>query len=244
MSKGTIRQILLITDGCSNVGEDPAAIAALAKEQGITVNVIGVIENDSIGEQGRMEIEAIAESGGGFSRIVYTEELSKTVQMVTRQAMTQTIYGVVNRELHSILGSGKEIEDLPPEKRGEVIEVVDELGETLDLEVCILVDTSASMKHKLPTVKESLIDLSLSMRARTGDYSYSLLAFPAKRKDTAKLIDWTSKMKELTNAFNKLTPGGVTPTGPALRESVEMFSLRKSRRRWMGDEPFGEEASN
>ena len=31
------------------------------------------------------------------------------------------------------------------------------LGETVSLEVLILVDTSASMKHKLPTVKESLL---------------------------------------------------------------------------------------
>ncbi len=32
MNPGRIRQILLITDGCSNAGEDPIAMAALAKE--------------------------------------------------------------------------------------------------------------------------------------------------------------------------------------------------------------------
>lgn len=42
--KGTLKQILLITDGCSNSGEDPIAMAALAKEQDITVNVIGVMD--------------------------------------------------------------------------------------------------------------------------------------------------------------------------------------------------------
>ena len=80
--------------------------------------------------------------------------------------MTQTIQGVVNRELQQILGRSQTMEDLPPEKRGEVMEVVDELGETVELEVLILVDTSASMKHKLPTVKEALLDLSLSLNAR------------------------------------------------------------------------------
>ena len=30
MKKGTIKQILLITDGCSNQGEDPSAMAALS----------------------------------------------------------------------------------------------------------------------------------------------------------------------------------------------------------------------
>ena len=52
MQTGTIKQILLITDGCSNDGEDPLAMAALASEQGITVNVIGVMENDVIDEHG------------------------------------------------------------------------------------------------------------------------------------------------------------------------------------------------
>ena len=69
--------------------------------------------------------------------------------------MTQTIQGVVNRELQQILGDSRTMEDLPPDKRGEVMEVVDELGETSEFEVLILVDTSASMKHKLPTVKDS-----------------------------------------------------------------------------------------
>ena len=52
MKAGTLRQILLITDGCSNQGEDPSAMAAMAREQGITVNVIGVVDNDVIDEKG------------------------------------------------------------------------------------------------------------------------------------------------------------------------------------------------
>src|SRR5690625_7653987 len=83
--------------------------------------------------------------------------------MVTRQAMTQTLQGFVNKELQQILGSGQTLEDLNPEKRGEIMEVVEDLGETSDLEVLVLVDTSASMRHKLETVKEALIDLSVSL---------------------------------------------------------------------------------
>ncbi|MGV3240871.1 VWA domain-containing protein, partial [Streptococcus hyovaginalis] len=129
MKTGTLKQILLITDGCSNKGEDPIAMAALANEQGITVNVIGVMEQDTIDEQGMKEIEGIALSGGGVSQVVYAQQLSQTVQMVTKKAMTQTLQGVVNKELQQILGSSKTMEDLPPEKRGEVMEVVEELGE-------------------------------------------------------------------------------------------------------------------
>ncbi|AIE58592.1 hypothetical protein MGA3_02220 [Bacillus methanolicus MGA3] len=244
MKAGTLRQILLITDGCSNHGDDPVAMAALAREQGISVNVIGVMEHDVIDERGMMEIENIALSGGGVSQVVYAQQLSQTVQMVTRKAMTQTLQGVVNRELQQILGGSQTIEDLPPEKRGEVMEVVDELGETVELELLILVDTSASMKHKLPTVKEALLDLSLSLNARLGDNRYSLLIFPGKKNDVEKLLDWTPKLESLTSIFPKLTTGGITPTGPAIREALSAFKKKRSLRSLLSsdDEQFFEES--
>lgn len=230
MKKGTIKQMLVITDGGSNTGEDPIAMAALAREQGITVNVIGVIEENVIDEQSMKEIEGIAMSGGGVSQIVYAQELSQTVQMVTRQAMTQTLQGVVNKELQQILGSRVQMEDLPPEKRGEVMEVVDELSETVDLEVLVLVDMSASMKNKLPTVKEALLDLSLSLNARIGDNMFSIFLFPGKKKDVEKLLDWTPKLESMSTIFPKLTAGGITPTGPAIREALHYFKQKRSLR--------------
>jgi Ca-activated chloride channel homolog len=244
MNVGKIRQILLLTDGCSNQGEDPIAMAALAKEQGITVNVIGVMEKDVIDEQGMKEIDSIALSGGGVSQVVYTQQLAQTVQMVTRKAMTQTIQGVVNRELQQILGRSQTMEDLPPEKRGEVMEVVDELGEKVELDVLILVDTSASMKHKLPTVKEALLDLSLSLNARSGENRFSVLVFPGKKKDVERLLDWTPRLESLTSIFPKLTTGGITPTGPAIREALSSFKQKRSLRSLLSrdDESFFEES--
>ncbi|TWD89565.1 Ca-activated chloride channel family protein [Neobacillus bataviensis] len=245
MYTGKIRQILLITDGCSNQGEDPIAMSALANEQGITVNVIGVMEHDVIDEKGIAEIEGIAMSGGGVSQIVYAERLSQTVQMVTRKAMNQTIQGVVNRQLQEILGGSQTMEDLPPEKRGEVMEVVDELGETVELEVLILVDTSASMKHKLPTVKEALLDLSLSLNARTGDNLFSVYVFPGKKNDVEKLLDWTPKLQVLTSVFSQLSTGGITPTGPALRTALSAFAEKKQSLRSLlsrDDESYFEES--
>lgn len=228
MKTGTVRQILLITDGCSNYGEDPLAMAALAKEQGITVNVIGVIQNDQIDEAARQEIEGIATQGGGISQIVFTEVLSQTVQMVTRQAMTQTLQGVVNQELKQILNKDISIEDLSPEKRGEIMEVVDELNETVNLDVLILVDTSASMKKKLPTVKEALLDLSLSLAARMGNNRFSLFVFPGKQKNVEKLLDWSPRRDAISSVFSKLIPGGMTPTGPAIKEAIRHFEDRRS----------------
>lgn len=244
MKTGTLKQVLLITDGCSNQGEDPIAMAALAKEQGITVNVIGVMEQDVIDDQGLKEIEGIAMAGGGVSQVVYSQQLSQTVQMVTRKAMTQTLQGVVNKELQQILGGANTMEDLPPEKRGEVMEVVDELGETVELEVLILVDTSASMKQKLPTVKESLLDLSLSLNARSGDNRFSVFVFPGKRKEVEKLLDWTPRLDSISSIFSKLTVGGITPTGPAIREAMNYFGQKRSLRRLLSrdDEQYFEES--
>ncbi|WP_413376976.1 VWA domain-containing protein [Alkalihalobacillus sp. 1P02AB] len=236
MSKGTLRQILLLTDGHSNDGEDPVAIAALAREQGITVNVIGIVDNNHLNEQGMQEIEAISDAGGGVSQIVYAKQLAKTVQMVTRKAMTQTLHGVINKELSQILGKSQEMEDLPPEKRGEVMEVVDELGETINLEVLILVDTSASMREKLPMVQEALTDLSISLTSRMGENQFSLYSFPGKRKEIDRLMDWTPRLGALTGIFHKLSSGGITPTGPALKEAMGHFRKGRSRRSLMESE--------
>ncbi|WP_096156053.1 MULTISPECIES: VWA domain-containing protein [Bacillus] len=243
MYKGTLKQILLITDGCSNSGEDPIAMAALAREHGMTVNVIGVMDKDIIDDKGMREIENIALSGGGVSQVVYATQLSHTVQMVTRKAMTQTLQGVINKELQQILGSKSSMEDLPPEKRGEVMEVVDELGETVSLEVLILVDTSASMKMKLPTVKEALFDLSLSLNARMGNNSFAVFVFPGKRQEVENILDWTPKLESLSTIFPKLTTGGITPTGPAIREAISHFSKNRSSRRFIeDDEQYFEES--
>lgn len=244
MYTGKIRQILLITDGCSNQGENPVAMAALAKEEGITVNVIGVMDQDIIDDKGMSEIENIAMSGGGVSQIVYAQQLSQTVQMVTRKAMTQTIQGVVNRELQQILGRTQTMEDLPPEKRGEVMEVVDELGETVELEVLILVDTSASMKQKLPTVKEAILDLSISLNSRSGNNSFSVFVFPGKTSEVELLLDWTPKLMSLSNVFSQLSPGGITPTGPAIRAALSSFRQKRSLRSMLSsdDESYFEES--
>ena len=65
-----MKQILLITDGCSNVGVSPVIAAAQAQTEGVTVNVIGVIDHGELGVLGSEEIQEIAAAGGGMSRIV------------------------------------------------------------------------------------------------------------------------------------------------------------------------------
>ncbi|MGM8366125.1 hypothetical protein ACLIBG_11710 [Virgibacillus sp. W0181] len=238
MEKGTLRQILLITDGCSNKGEDPSITASIAFEQGITVNVIGILSDETEEPDGLREVEDIAFSGGGVSQIVYKETLSQTVQMVTKQAMTQTIQGFVNKELRQILGQGQELADLDPEKRGEVMEVVEDMGETCDLEVLVLVDTSASMHDKLETVKEALIDLSISLNARIGQNKFSIFRFPGRRKDMEQVLRWSPKLDSIATVFPKLSSGGITPTGPAIKEAMFQFGKKSLLRSFRDDEEF------
>ncbi|GAB4072148.1 VWA domain-containing protein [Barrientosiimonas marina] len=246
MKKGTLKQILLITDGCSNRGEDPSVTAALAAQQGITVNVIGILGDDQTEKPaGLQEVEDIASSGSGISQIVYKEALAQTVQTVTKQSMTQTLQGVVNQELEQILGPDQTLDEIEPAKRGEIMEVVEDMGETSDLEVLVLTDTSASMHDKLPTVKEALTDLSVSLNARIGRNRFAIYNFPEKRKNIGKVLDWSPRLDGINSVFPKLTSGGITPTGPAIREAMHQFSkkglLKKLR---SNDEADVEEAES
>lgn len=242
LKKGTLKQILLMTDGCSNYGESPIQVAKLATEQGVTVNVIGILEeNENKGKHGLNEIEHIAQAGGGISQVVYKEDLSQTVQMVTQQAMAGTLQGIVNRQLSDIFGEEQSLTEIDPEKRGEVMEVIEDLGETCHLEVLILVDTSASMYHKLDTVKEALIDLSISLHARTGENSFAIYQFPGKREHVEKVQDWSPELDSMSTVFPKLTSGGVTPTGPAIKKALYEFSQMNVKESFFDEREIDEE---
>jgi Ca-activated chloride channel family protein len=218
-----MKQILLITDGCSNVGMSPIVAAAHAKSEGIAVNVVGVVDHGELGEYGASEIHEIARAGGGISRLVQAKELTQTVQMMTRKTVVQTIQLAVQRELQAVLGNDS-IEALSPEKRGEVVKVMDELTETSSLQVALLIDASASMRPKLASVEESIHDLMLSLQARAGKSEISVFHFPgSKQEDCVLNLDWTSHLNGVHSIFPKLHMSGTTPTGPALMKVVEHF---------------------
>ncbi|MFD0677119.1 MULTISPECIES: vWA domain-containing protein [unclassified Paenibacillus] len=221
-----MKQIILITDGCSNVGISPVIAAANAKVEGITVNVIGLLDSGLLGEHGSEEINEIALAGGGMSRIVTTAQLSQTVQMMTRKTVAQTIQQVIGKELQHILGDSK-IESLPPDKRSQVVQVLDDLSETTTLKVALLIDTSASMKPKLQAVKEAIYDLQLSLQARSGVSETAVFHFPgspSSRLDVEMDLDWTRDLANLNRLFYKLNMKGTTPTGPALLKVIQLMT--------------------
>jgi Ca-activated chloride channel homolog len=217
----SMKQIILVTDGCSNVGIDPVIAAAQAKEMGVIVHVIGVIDQGEIGEFGATEIAEIAEAGGGLSRIVNSGQLSQTVQMMTRKTVTNTIQQVVHKELQSILGENTGLQGLHPEKRGQVVHAMEDWAENIDLRVALLVDASASMKPKLAAVQEAVHDLMYSLQARTGKSELSVFRFPGLQGQDAQLeLNWTRELAKVPNLFYKINMRGTTPTGPALLEVV------------------------
>lgn len=219
-----MKQIVLITDGCSNVGMDPVIAAAQARAEGITVNVVGVIDQGEIGELGASEIAEIAKAGGGMSRIVSSELLSQTVQMMTRKTVTHTIQQAVNKELRQIMGAGS-VEALPPEKRGQVVQAMENMAEAASLRVVLLVDASASMKPKLLSVQEAVRDLMLSLQAREGTSELALLHFPGGAGQEAVLdMEWTRELAKVGNLFYKINMKGTTPTGPALLRAVRYMA--------------------
>jgi Mg-chelatase subunit ChlD len=217
-----MKQILLITDGCSNVGISPVVAAAHAKSEGITVNVVGVLDRGDVGELGATEIDEIARAGGGLSRMVTTRQLSQTVQMMTRKTVVQTIQLAVQKELKQVLGNGS-IEALPPEQRGEVVRVMDDLSETSGLQVALLIDASASMKPKLASVEEAIHDLMLSLQARQGKSEISVFHFPGSRHGDDCVMDlgWTDRLQGVQSIFPKLPMSGTTPTGPAMMRVID-----------------------
>lgn len=229
MEELKLSQILLITDGCSNVGLNPIEAAKFAREEGHVVNVIGVVDQGELGEYGAQEIREIAIAGGGMSRIVTPKLLSQTVQLMTRQAITRTIHGAVNRELKQIL-NGTTIEELPPKERSQVVEAMDTWNETSELQLVILIDTSLSMKPKLKIVAEAIKDLTLSLQARKGSSYITVLSFPGKKETIEIRMDWTREVSNLQSLYAGLNMSGTTPTGPAIMEAIQHFHWRNRRR--------------
>lgn len=218
-----MKQIILVTDGCSNVGMDPAAAAAQAKNEGIVVNVIGVVDHGEFGRLGTQEVQEIAESGGGMSRIVHPRDLSRTVQMVTRKTVMTTVQQVVQKEIRDVFGSD-DIQDLPPAKRSKAVKVIDHLSEELHLKVALLIDTSASMKTKLKAVEDAIYDLMISLQAREGRSELAVFHFPGRSSQEAALdLGWTDQLGQLPSLLEKLSIKGATPTGPALMSVVQYF---------------------
>ncbi|GIP36349.1 VWA domain-containing protein [Paenibacillus sp. J2TS4] len=225
-----MKQIILVTDGCSNVGISPIAAAARALAEGIVVNVIGITDDGETGIYGIEEINEIARAGGGLSRLVAPSRVAQTMQMMTRKTMVHTIHDAVNRELRQIVGPDAALESMNPEQRSQVVQVIDDLAETSGLKVALLVDASASMRPKLEAVREAIGDLMLSLQARRGTSEIAVFHFPDVQggREVCMDLDWTNRLANVRNLFYKINMKGTTPTGPALLHVVQLLSEERT----------------
>ena len=222
-----MKQVLLITDGCSNIGPDPVEVAKQLARENIIVNVVGIIDHGMIGEKGIAEVQAIARAGNGLCEIVKSQDLSYTVQVMTQQALNLTIEHVVNRQLTQMLGDNRGIQALAPENRGEVVEFMEDLSEQTPLKIVLLIDVSASMKQKMKHVEEAIYNLSLSLQARTGSSEIAVIAFPGSTKEhTQTLASFTKEPGLMIELCSTLQARGATPTGPALLEAQSVLTNR------------------
>jgi Ca-activated chloride channel family protein len=236
-----VKQILVITDGCSNLGGNPVDSAAQARKKNVVVNVIGVVDKGDMGREGREEAMSIADAGGGLCRIVHPLDLSSTVQMLTHQTMQMTLHQVVNEQLLQVVG--KDTEDLEPSQRAKVMQVVDKLEEEVGLWLTVVVDTSASMKDKMGTVREAIEDLSLSLQARRGESQVAIIAFPGPAGEATRLIHSFSTQLDMQQFQYMLVARGGTPTAEAIDKALTMFEKRSEdneetdypEHRWTGE---------
>jgi len=220
-----LKQILLITDGCSNVGQDPVEVAKELAKQNITVNVIGIIDHGMIGAKGIAEVQSIARAGKGLCEIVKSHDLTYTVQALTQQALNLTIEHVVNRQLTEMLGDKRGIQALAPENRGQVVELMDDLSEQTPLKIVLLIDVSASMKSKMKNVEDAIYNLSMSLQARTGNSEIAVIAFPGSIQEHTKMLsNFTNEPSLVIELCSMLQTSGATPTGPALLDAQKLFN--------------------
>jgi len=221
LSNQIFRQILLITDGCSNVGTDPVYAAQVAKEKGVAVNVIALLDRETAGRSGQQEAQNIAAAGGGLCRIVTVGQLAQTMQMVTQQTMQLTLQQVVNRELRAIVG--QETEELPPETRMRVAKYMDDLGDAAELHLALTIDMSASMLPKIPAMRDAIRDLELSLQARSGHHELAIVAFPGEGGEDVAVLCRRGTLAELNALTSQLKASGSTPTGPAIVTSMNVL---------------------
>jgi Ca-activated chloride channel family protein len=222
-SVGEIRQIVVITDGKSNIGFSPIEAASKANRLGIVVSTIGIIGHTGEGNESDIEeLEGIAKAGNGLCDYTHLEALGRTVQVMTQKTAQRTIEQIVSRQLKSIIGV--DMSSLEPKSRYKLVDFIENFGDTINLKCVIVLDTSGSMNSKLDTAKKSLIELMQSLSSRKGESKIAVIKYPGNNVEAASVVcGFTDSTEHLTNRLNRMHAGGGTPTGPAIEKACQLI---------------------
>lgn len=226
-SAGEIRQIIVITDGKSNIGINPIEAARQANKAGIVVSTIGIINQDSDGDEKEIEeLEGIAKAGGGLCEYTHLENLGMTVQVMTQKTAQRTIEQIVSRQLKSIVGV--DMNNLEPKSRFKIVDFIENFGDSINLRCAIVLDTSGSMRNKLETAKKSLTELLRNLKSRRGNSMIAVIKYPGLCNDNASIIcSFTDSVEFLQDRMGLLKAGGGTPTGLAIEKACELIAKSK-----------------
>lgn len=243
MKEMKINQVIVVTDGRSNIGGDPIVAAREAARNNIVVSAIGIVDRSDVDESPIQEIQDIAANGGGEWELTYIENLSNTLHMLTQRTVNKTINTVVNKQLKEIIGS--ELDEIEPKNRNKFVDYIENLSDEIHIKCCILMDCSGSMKPKINKARESIIDLMNSLKARKGKSEISVIAFPGKSREMTNLINgFSDDVDFIKNEIYKMDTGGTTPTAPAIYSAIELFTNKvKQFEETIEEEPFFAEST-
>lgn len=212
-------QIILVTDGESNIGVDPVLVAKEAGAESITINTIGITNGQR--EESMTEIKDIADSSGGVWEHTDLNSLDTAMSMVSMKSVYNTLEETVSKELKSLVGS--ELEELHPQSRKKIIDLIDKLGDDADIRCCLVIDCSASMKRKIDIAKSSALNLLRVLNSRKGKTEIAVVGYPHSDKDYSVLCDFTNNIINLEKGLQKVKIGGQTPTGMALKGAISIL---------------------
>ncbi|HYF81907.1 MAG TPA: VWA domain-containing protein [Clostridia bacterium] len=223
IESGEIKQIIVVTDGRSNVGISPIDAAKRAYSAGITLSTIGVINfRGSSDEKDIEEVEEIAKAGGGLCEYSHIEDLSRTIQNLTHRTAQRTIEQIVSRQLKAMMG--EEIENLEPKSRLKIVDFIEKYGENINLKCIVVLDTSGSMREKLSIARRSVVELLESLQGRKGSSSIAVITYPGEDAGMCSIIcGFTSDISILRQKLELISSGGGTPTGPAILKACELM---------------------
>lgn len=218
-----IKQMILVTDGQSNVGGDPIEAAERAYKNGIIVNTIGIVDQKGTSEDALNEIVHIAKAGGGNYEYSYIDELFQTMQSLTYKTVNQTLKDVVSKQLKEMIG--QDINDMEPKSRSKILNYIDTYSDEVGVKCCILLDSSGSMANKIHVARHSILELIHSFKGRKGRVDVAVIAFPGENMHTCRVLhDFNDDPDQLERSIYKIDPKGGTPTAIAIEEGIKLIN--------------------
>ncbi|SCY99862.1 vWA domain-containing protein [Alkaliphilus peptidifermentans] len=215
-----VKQIIVVTDGESNIGGDPVAAAKAAYNKNIIVSTIGIIDNKCQKEKPYEEVANIAAAGGGKYEYTYLEQLSHTIHSLSYKTVSNTIQEAVNKQLRELIGN--DINQMPPESRSKILNYIDEYSDDVSVCCCILMDCSGSMGNKIHSARNSILDLMDSLKNRRGNLHLAVMGYPGiKGEECSVLYDFNDESEDMERSLYQMKPNGGTPTAAAINFSVK-----------------------